>query len=251
MSLDPTWQAAPRPLALNTNEVHVWRAGLDADAAAVERWRQTLSNDELARAGKFHSAVQRDHYTAGRGMLRSLLARYLGAPAGEFQFRLNAHGKPALDSGSQVADLRFNLSHSHGMALFAFSLGGDVGVDGEYVRPSRREMDLAKRFFSPQEVAVLRAFPESSQREMFYHCWTRKEAYIKARGAGLSINLASFTVSLAADTLAHLPITGHADPEAGRWWLRTLAPGEDYVGAVAAEGAEWALTLFQYEVEWK
>jgi 4'-phosphopantetheinyl transferase len=148
-------------------------------------------------------------------------------------------------------DLHFNLTHSHNVALFAFTLSGEVGIDVEYIRPSHREMDLAERFFSPQEVAALRAFPESSQREMFFRCWTRKEAYIKARGAGLSISLASFTVSLAADTLTHLPITGHDDREAGRWWLRTLAPGEGYVGAVAAEGAEWSLTLCQYEVEGK
>ena len=249
MIVDPTWQAAPRSLELNTNEVHVWRAGLDADAAKIKRWRETLSTEELARAERFHSVIHQDHFTAGRGMLRSLLARYLGAPARDFRFCVNAHGKPALDSGSRPVDLRFNVSHSHGLALFAFSLGGDVGVDVECVRPSRREMDLAQRFFSPQEVSALRAFPESLQREVFYHCWTRKEAYIKARGAGLSIELASFTVSLAPDTRTHLPITGHDSTEPGRWWLRPLEPGEGYVGAVAAEGAEWKLKLFQYEPE--
>jgi 4'-phosphopantetheinyl transferase len=175
----------------------------------------------------------------------------LGAPADDFRFCLNAHGKPALDVGGGTADLHFNVSHSNGLALFAFTLCGEVGVDVEYIRPSLREMDLAERFFSPQEVAALRAFPESSQREMFFRCWTRKEAYIKARGAGMSISLASFTVSLAPDTLTHLLITGHDGPEAGRWWLRTLAPGEGYVGAVAAEGTEWSLTLWQYEAEGK
>ena len=251
MSVDPTWQTVPGSLALHANEVHVWRAGLDADAATLERWRQTLSTEELARADRFRFPTDRDHYTAGRGMLRSLLARYLGMSAADIRFCVNAHGKPALDFGGGNAEPHFNLSHSHGLALFAFTLRGEVGVDVEYIRPSLREMDLAQRFFSPQEVDALRALPKSSQREMFFHCWTRKEAYIKARGAGLSISLASFTVSLAPDTFTHLLIAGHDGPEAGRWWLRPLAPGEGYVGAVAAEGADWSLKLLQYEPEAK
>ena len=251
MNVDPTWQTIPRPLALHADEVHVWRAGLDVDPARLRCWRETLSTEELARAERFHSPLHRDRYTAGRGILRSLLARYLGAPAGDFRFCVNAHGKPALDFGGGSVELHFNLTHSHNVALFAFTLSGEVGVDVEYIRPSHREMDLAERFFSPQEVDVLRTLPKSSQREMFFHCWTRKEAYIKARGAGLSINLASFTVSLAPDTCTHLPITGHDGPEAGRWCLRPLAPGEGYVGAVAAEGADWSLKLLQHEAEGK
>jgi len=251
MIVDPTWQTDPRSLALHANEVHVWRAGLDVDPVTVGLCRDTLSNEERARAERFHSPLHRDRYTAGRGILRSLLALYLGAPAGDFRFCVNARGKPALDFGGGTADLRFNLSHSRGLALFAFTLCGEVGVDVEYIRTSLREMDLAQRFFSPQEIDALRTLPKSSQREMFFHCWTRKEAYIKARGAGLSINLASFTVSLAPDTFTHLPIAGHDGPEAGRWWLRPLAPGEGYVGAVAAEGADWSLKLLQYEPEGK
>jgi 4'-phosphopantetheinyl transferase len=178
--------------------------------------------------------------------MRALLARYLRIPAGDIRFCLNAHGKPGLASGSGTADLRFNLSHSHGLALFALTLGREVGVDVELVRPTLREARLAERFFSPQEVAALRALPESAQREAFFHCWTRKEAYIKAQGEGLSIDLASFAVSLAPNHFAHLPIIGNDGPEAGRWWLRALVPGDGYVGAVAAEGADWSLTLWQW-----
>jgi 4'-phosphopantetheinyl transferase len=143
-------------------------------------------------------------------------------------------------------DLRFNLSHSRGLGLFAFTLDREVGVDVEYIRPSRKELDLAERFFSPQEADALRVLPHSAQPEAFFRSWTRKEAYIKARGGGLSIDLASFAVSLAPDSLTHLPITGLDDPEAGRWWLRPVAPGEGYVGAVAAEGADWPLRLWQW-----
>jgi 4'-phosphopantetheinyl transferase len=121
-----------------------------------------------------------------------------------------------------------------------------VGVDLEYVRPSLTDDRLAERFFSAQEVAALRALPASAQTEAFFHCWTRKEAYIKARGGGLSIGLASFAVSLAPIQLTNLPITGNDGPEAGRWSLRPLPPSGGYVAAIAAEGADWSLALWQW-----
>lgn len=245
-SLKPAWQTAPEACTLPPGEVQVWRAGLDVDAAALGRLRQTLSADEQARAERFYSPVDRARYAAGRGILRALLARYLGTPADHLRFGSNAHGKPALDLGSGPADLRFNLSHSHGLALFAFAFRREVGVDLELVRPGVTRDRLAERFFSPQEVTALRSLPESAQTEAFYHCWTRKEAYIKARGEGLSMNLASFAVSLAPDMFNNLPITGMDGPEAGRWSLRALAPGGGYVAAVAAEGADWSLALWQW-----
>jgi 4'-phosphopantetheinyl transferase len=162
------------------------------------------------------------------------------------RFCCNAHGKPALVPGSWAEDLRFNLSHSYGLALFAFAPHRDVGVDVEYVRPSLTDDRLAERFFSTQEVTALRALPESAQAEAFFHCWTRKEAYIKARGGGLSIGLASFAVSLAPGHLTNLPITGHGGPEAGRWSLRALVPGRGYVACLAAEGADWSPALWQW-----
>ncbi|HXW13581.1 MAG TPA: 4'-phosphopantetheinyl transferase superfamily protein [Terriglobia bacterium] len=246
MRVEPLWQTAPDALTLPCGEVQVWRACLDVDAEVLERWRETLSAEEQARARRFHSPADRDRYTAGRGILRALLARYLGTSAGDFRFCLNAHGKPGLAPGDGNADLRFNVSHSHGLALFAFTWGREVGVDLELVWPTLRDDLLAERFFSAQEVAALRALPEGAGKEAFFHCWTRKEAYIKARGAGLSINLASFAVSLIPDPVGHLPITGNDGAEGGRWWLRALAPGGGYVGAVAAEGEDWPLTLWQW-----
>jgi 4'-phosphopantetheinyl transferase len=246
MPIEPPWLTAPDALALLPGEIHVWRANLDVDAAALGRLRQTLCGDERARAARFHSCLNGDRYTAGRGMLRELLSRYLQTQPEEFVFTLNDHGKPALEPGRGAVDLRFNLSHSHDQALFAFRLGHEVGVDVERVRSSGKELRLAERFFSPQEVAALRALPSNLQPEAFFRYWTRKEAYIKARGEGLGINLASFSVSFVSDIDAHLPITGHDDPEAARWWLRPLAPGEGYAGAVCAEGTGWGLKLWQW-----
>ncbi|MGO8816582.1 MAG: 4'-phosphopantetheinyl transferase family protein [Terriglobia bacterium] len=242
----PEWQKAPKRATLGAGEVHVWRANLAVDPAALQALRGTLSGDEGARAERFYASADRDYYVAGRGILRALLAQYLETPAEALRFCTNAHGKPALPPSSGSLDLRFNLSHSDGHALFAFALGREVGVDLEYIHRSLPDRDLAERYFSPPEVAALRALPKSEQAEGFFHFWTRKEAYIKARGGGLSISLASFTVSLAPGGLDHLPITGHDDPDASRWTLRGIALGNGFIGAVAAEGADWSLVQWQW-----
>ncbi len=244
--LKPLWQTAPEPVMLPPGEVQVWRADLDVGAPALLRLRESLSADEAARAERFHSPLLRDRFIAGRGILRAVLARYMGTPAGDLRFCTNAHGKPALIPGSGAQDLRFNLSHSHGLALFAFALGREVGVDLEYVRPSGTDDRVAERFFSAREVMALRTLPKSAQAEAFFHCWTRKEAYIKARGEGLSIGLNSFAVSLAPDQMTNLSITRSDGSEAGGWSLRALAPGDGYVSAVVAEGADWSLALWQW-----
>ena len=244
--LESSWQIATGPVPLPPDEVHVWRAELDVDPVALRRLRETLSADEQARAERFHAPADRSRYIAGRGILRALLASYLGARAGDLRFHSNAHGKPALLPGSGTEDLRFNLAHSHGRALFAFAVGREVGVDLEYVEPARADHHLAERFFSPQEVTMLRTLPESVQTDAFFHCWTRKEAYLKARGEGLGCGLARFTVSVTPSQQTDLLLESNDSAEAGRWSLRALAPGDGYVGAVAAEGKDWSLALWQW-----
>ena len=245
---NPLWQTAPRQVTLPPGEVHVWRADLEVGAAALQGLRETLSADEQARAERFHFPADRDRYTAGRGILRALLARYLGTSPRDLRFTYNPQGKPAFMPASGTEDLRFNMSHSHRMGLFAFAHRREIGVDVEHVRPSLTNDQLPERFFSPQEVAELRALPRSAQTDAFFRCWTRKEAYIKARGGGLSIDLSSFAVSLAPSPLTFLPIIGFDGPEAGRWLLRALEPGDGYAAAVVAEGSDWSLALWQWQV---
>jgi len=213
---ESAWRTAPAPLLLHPREVHVWRAGLDLNPEALGPLQQTLSSDEQARAARFHFPADRSRYAAARGILRTLMARYLGTSAERLQFIYNAHGKPILAPGGGTGDLRFNLSHSRGLALFAFAAERDVGIDLEYIRPSLTDTQVAERFFSTREVADLRALPEDVQTEAFFRCWT------------------------------HLPITGDDDPEAGGWSLRALDPGGGYVAAVAAKGADWSPALWQW-----
>jgi 4'-phosphopantetheinyl transferase len=242
---NPLWQNARDPIHLRPDEVHVWRVDLDADSAALRRSCDILSADEQARSEQFYSLQDRGRYIIARGSLRAILARYLGTPARDLRFLSNAHGKPALEPGSSPADLRFNVSHSHQLALLAFARCREVGIDVEYVLPYRADARMAARFFAPQEVAALRALPETARTEAFFRCWTRKEAYVKARGQGLSLPLNSFTVSLAPCPTTDLLTIGGDSRQAARWSLRALAPGEGYIAAVAAEGKDWSLILWQ------
>ena len=240
MQPHPDWQPAEQPPPLTADDVHVWRVALDVGEAVLARLRETLADDERRRAERFHFEKDRRHFTAGRGALRSILAGYLGRRPQDVRFTYTNYGKPLLADESGMA-LRFNLTHSHGLALLAVALGRDVGVDVERVRDNLEGEQLAERFFSPREVAALLALPPALRREAFFHCWTRKEAYIKANGKGLSLPLDQFDVSLHPDEPAALLATHHDPAEAGRWSMRSLAPGDGFAAALAVEGQSWRL----------
>ena len=236
------WQLATHPPPLTTDDVHVWRIALDVGDPILMRLRETLADDERKRADRFHFEKDRRHFTAARGGMRILLATYLARRPGDVRFAYSNYGKPRLMDADNASDLRFNLSHSHGLALLAATRGRDIGVDVERLRDMERDGEsLAERFFSPREVAALRSLPPELRREAFFHCWTRKEAYIKGQGKGLALPLDQFDVSLHPDEPAALLATQHDPPEARRWSLQSLFPGEGYVGALAVEGHSWQL----------
>lgn len=238
-----TWLSAPPQLRLDVDEVHVWRASLEQDPEEVEALRASLSADERRRADRFHFERDRRHFTVGRGVLRDVLSRYLGGPPAALGFSLGEFGKPAL-SGDD-GGLRFNLSHSHGLALCAVTRGREVGVDVEHLRDDFAGVDIAERFFSPAEVAALLSLPAHQRTRAFFDCWTRKEAYIKALGEGLSHPLHLFTVSLKPGEPARLVSTD--DPrEAARWSVVELSPREGYAAALAIEGSRPAILLLDW-----
>jgi 4'-phosphopantetheinyl transferase len=158
------------------------------------------------------------------------------------RFEYGARGKPAL-GGDDSADsaLTFNLSHSHGLAVYAVARGRDVGVDVERIRPGREHDLLAARFFSPQEAAALRAMPDRLRLRAFYACWTRKEAFMKARGEGFALSLRRFSVSVDPDGAPVVDDVEGAPEEPLRWTLCDLEPGPGYAGALAVEGRSWRL----------
>ncbi len=234
-----------RPL-LGTRDVHVWRVSLDQPPATVERLRQILSLDEQARVDRFHFESDRQHFIVARGCLRTMLARYLQIAPNKIQFSYASHGKPELAiSNAQTQPLNFNLSHSGGFALYAFTRVGEIGVDLEHVRPELAGADIARRFFSSSEVARLTRLPANVRHEAFFNCWTRKEAFIKAKGKGLSLPLDQFDVTLAPSEPAALLRTRWDEHEASRWSLKAIDVGPGYVAAVAVAGRDWQLTCFE------
>jgi len=211
-------------------EVHIWSAlpavhQLDLDPAAF------LSPDEKKRMERFRFGTDRNNFLFCRSMLRMLLASYLGTSPAELCFAYSAHGKPSL---SVPADnLQFNLSHSHGAVLFGFTRGRRIGVDVEHVRRDLNVEEIATRFFSTAEQIEIEQ--SSDKYQAFFHCWTRKEAFVKARGEGLSCPLDSFDV-LVAPEAEEVSLTTRPDPaEAWRWQLWSLNSIPGYAAAVAVE----------------
>ncbi len=245
-TLSQPWLPPPASPVLSSEDVHVWQATLNQPADIVDRLAATLSNDERQRAERFHFERDRRRFTAGRGILRVILGRYLNLEPDRLRFSYGAQGKPYLAQPAGNPPLSFNLTHSHELALYAFTLGREVGIDVEYIKPLPDLEQIAGRFFSAQEQAQLLALPPAQKAAGFFNCWTRKEAYIKALGQGLSIPLDAFDVSLIPGQPAAL-LKVKTDPrESRRWTLKALTPAPGYIAAVAAQGQHWQLRCWQW-----
>lgn len=246
---DGLWLPLPPRLLLGDDEVHVCRAVLRREPAAVRTLRAVLAPDERRRADRFQFRKDYEHFVVARGVLRAILGRYLDVAPEQVRFSYNEFGKPALDGGTGGHSLRFNLSHSHGVALYAVTRGREVGLDIEFIREDFAALATAGHFFSPCEVSALRAAPRELQAQAFFNCWTRKEAYIKALGSGLSHPLHSFSVSLAPGDPARLLSTDGDPREASRWSLTELFPGAGYAAAMAVRAPAPALRCWQWTAE--
>jgi 4'-phosphopantetheinyl transferase len=231
-----SWHFSPHHLTFEVNTIHVWRIFLDDAASCFQSLQQTLSHDELTKAERFHFQKDRTQFMVSRGALRAILSQYLDINPRTLRFDYNPYGKPSLIVEQGGDTLRFNLSHSHGIALIAITKNREIGVDIEHIDTDFPYKQIAERCFSPLENAVLRSLPEPIQIKAFFTCWTRKEAYIKAVGKGLSIPLDCFDVTVAPGEPAAL-LNFHEKPEeASRWSLIELIPSPDTVATVAVEG---------------
>jgi 4'-phosphopantetheinyl transferase len=243
---DEGWRPLPPQFFLADEAVHVIRATLDRDDAEVGRFKGLLSPDEQARANRFHFDRDRRRFIVGRGILRSLLGQYLQRDPALIQFDYGAHGKPRLGQAMAAPDVRFNLAHSQALALIAFSRGRELGVDIEAVRPISDADRVAERYFSPNERQRFRDLPQAQKLEAFYSCWTRKEAFIKAIGDGLSYPLDQFDVSLVPGEDARLLAISGDEREAGLWSLRDLRPGPDFIAALAIRDHGWSMSCWHW-----
>lgn len=237
------WERAPAEPALGEGEVHVWRASLRVPAPERERLNALLDPEEKARAARYRFDVHRDRFVAGRGIQREVLGRYLGVHPASIRYRAASHGKPLVDG---PGSLRFNVSNAEDGLLIAVVLGREIGVDLEALRPMPDGEEIAGRFFSAPEVEVFRAIPPHDRDLAFFTCWTRKEAFIKAVGEGLSMPLDRFDVTLVPREPARLLRTRGDPAEAERWSLRELDPGPGWLAALCVEGGGWSLRLFDH-----
>lgn len=214
---------------LDKRHVHLWTFELSAPANVIEDLRNVLADDELARARRFRFPHLQVGYVVAHGVLRHLLAGCLGASPVELHFSYNEQGKP------RIADpdcrLCFNLSHSGQLGACALAVNCEIGVDIEQIRAMPDLLDVARRFFSPDECKDLETIAADKREDAFFDCWTRKEAYIKAVGGGLSVPLDSFRVSLLEGEPARLLRPRPGDP--GPWTIQEFDPGTGYRGAVA------------------
>ncbi len=226
--------------------VDVYRIALVADAATVRAREAMLDAAELARAGRRPTAAKRAAFVLARAALRRVLSAYLGMAPQSIEFSIGEHGKPALAGGAGTG-LRFNLSHSHELALIAVARDVELGVDIEYMRELVDMPRLARRSFSAHEVGVLEALPPAQRHAAFFRCWSRKEAVIKANGRGISLGLGAFDVTLAPDEAPRLLATRWAPDEAADWQLYPLDPHPDYAAALAAGVAGLAIRTWSIE----
>lgn len=219
---------------LKVDEVHVWAASLEQPAASERALEALLSPQELQRADRFRNERDRRRYVVAHGILRRVLASYRKADARTLRFTIGKNGKPALSDESGPTALRFNLSHTEDMALIAVTLGREIGVDVERVRPISELDSIVESYFTAGERDTLRTMENTARRDAFYRCWTRKESYAKATGGDLSVALRGFDTMLSSGPV-DLPALG-APRDARGWNLHELLPADGYVGAVAIDG---------------
>ncbi|MGC2060966.1 MAG: 4'-phosphopantetheinyl transferase superfamily protein [Candidatus Sulfotelmatobacter sp.] len=229
-------------IELAEDEVQLWRVDLEAIRSHEFRWQEVLSSDETARAARFHFAADRQRFVASRAWLRTILAAFLVAEPRELNFSYSKNQKPSLGSAYAKSGIGFNVSHSGGIALYAFARHREIGVDVEQIRRDFDVESIAERFFSVSEREQLAALPEFEKVDAFFRCWTRKEAYIKAIGEGLSLPLSQFDVSLEALETNALLSTRPDSAEADQWTIREVPGGTGYRAALCVHGQDWRLT---------
>jgi 4'-phosphopantetheinyl transferase len=245
VSLEIGWPAATPPQILFPRQVHVWAWSLDRPQEDPGREVALLDPGELARFGRFHFDRDRFRFAWAHGKMRRILGSYLQQPAESLRFVTNAFDKPELSAVETALPLRFNLSHTQGIAVLALSLDLELGVDVEAIRPIERE--IAKSYFSVAEVKELDEMQGDAWLGGFYRCWTRKEAILKAEGAGLSLPLDGFDVSLGPNAPAELLCARPPLKFRHPWQLHDLCPAPSTAAALATAGATAGVVCFRLE----
>lgn len=234
------WEEATDVPALAPGAMHVWQFPLWTGEAARSLFHSYLSSEERARAARFHFPRDRKRYVAAHGLLRVLLGRYIGVQPAALRICCEANAKPALMNQPDGSPVTFNLSHAGSVAVCAVGRNRNIGIDVEKINGAFACEDIAGRYFSPQEVSALRNLPAEQRANGFFACWTRKEAYTKALGAGLHVPLESFSVSLVPGGPARF-LEG-VDP---KWEMIAFCAGRRFPGALVYDGGAAGVRFFR------
>jgi 4'-phosphopantetheinyl transferase len=225
-------------LPLTSDEIHLWLAFYDEidDPDLHGVYRQLLAPAEREQEPRFYFARDRRRHLVTRALVRTVLSRYVVRDPREWVFSTNAYGRPEIaNPHAAEARLSFNVSHTHSLIVLGVTRGRELGVDVENVRAREVSIDIADRFFAPQEVAALSATPTEQQQYRFFEYWTFKESYIKARGMGLSLPLDKFSFDYRDDGGVQLAIAPELGDDAARWQFWQFRPTPEYLVAVCAE----------------
>lgn len=232
---EPNWHNPPKKITLLKQEIHVWRANLDLPTDLIKKLASCLSAEEKKRAEGFRFEQHRDRFIAGRGILRHILANYLQIKSNKILFEYSDRGKPRLASSLNQDSLQFNVSHSQDLALYGFNYQRIIGVDLEYIKENIDYQQLAKRFFSPQELQLINSYPVAEQKTIFFQLWTAKEAYLKATGDGLAGSLDSIKFSIDNNYKLNLVDIKQAHQPVSNWLIKNFIPQDNFISTIAVE----------------
>lgn len=239
------WLSPPFDPFVPPGTIDIWRGRLDVPQPDLHNFWSILNREEQARASRFKFPEHQHRFTAARGMLRWILARYLKVDPIALIFATGPHGKPFLVNISSHSLLSFNVAHSHQLALYAITQNREVGVDIEKLRSDIDYEGMVPRIFTRQEAALFWALPPKEREKAFFSCWTKKEAYLKARGEGLAFSLKKVSILSESGPIGQIQILD--DPEeTNRWRVQELHPGEGYAAAVVAEKQDWNLRQWDF-----
>ena len=240
------WHQPPPHMTLASQEIHVWKVPLRPPEIWLKKLKNLLNGEERERAERYKAPARQEAFVTTRGMLRYILGWYLDTKPEHLKFDMGSHGKPYLVEPPTSPGISFNLAHSADLALLAITHDRQVGIDIEHHRQILDYAGMVKRICSPAEQSFLMKIPHESQLTAFLSCWTRKEAYTKAIGKGITFPLNTITVSLTRELpVKLLHVEGHAD-EPSRWTMCELFPGAGYSAALVGEGQSWTPICWEW-----